>query len=90
MISVVRTSFIPPRFLEDLYANELGDTEAYSYLELRKKIFSYYIFECSQTVVNTKQLFFYWAAAARGSSSLRRADAAQVSSDVGILADDGP
>ena len=42
-----------------------------------------------KTVVNTKQLFFYWAAAARGSSSLRRADAAQVCSDVGLVAFDG-
>jgi spore maturation protein CgeB len=45
MVSVVRTSFIPPRFLQDLYAHEIGDTEAYSYAELRSKIFSYYIFE---------------------------------------------
>ncbi|MFM7105095.1 MAG: hypothetical protein ACKOW8_06200, partial [Flavobacteriales bacterium] len=45
MVSVVRTSFIPPRFLHDLYAHEIGDTEAYSYAELRSKIFSYYIFE---------------------------------------------
>ena len=42
-----------------------------------------------KTVVNTKQLFFYWAAAARGSSSLRRADAAQVCSNLGFVVVDG-
>lgn len=45
MVSVVRTSFIPPRFLQDLYANEIGETDKYSYRELREKIFGYYIFE---------------------------------------------
>ena len=45
MIPIVRTSFIPPRFLKDLYANEIIDTDAYSYKELRAKIFSYFIFE---------------------------------------------
>jgi len=45
METIVRTSFIPPRFLEDLYAHEIGDTTMYSYKTLRDKIFSYFIFE---------------------------------------------
>ena len=45
MISIVRTSFIPPRFLHDLYTREIVDVDSYTYEELRRKIFSYFIFE---------------------------------------------
>jgi glycosyltransferase involved in cell wall biosynthesis len=48
MISIVRTSTIPKRYLSDIYNNHLTDVNLLTFEELRAKIFGYFINEFDQ------------------------------------------
>jgi glycosyltransferase involved in cell wall biosynthesis len=48
MISIVRTSTIPKRYLSDIYNNHLSEVNLLTFDELRAKIFGYFINEFDQ------------------------------------------